>query len=148
MSRKIPRKERNKAFEYLRERYPNVFRKKGDKKPLEIGIIHQIKADLLAEAPPGICYKAVRKAITFYTTYSDEYCQARRTLGTPRINLQGEAVSEITEEDLKREEEIKEEIRRQEELKEKLKAQRLEEEKRKREEKAARKAAKAARKAA
>ena len=100
MGKRISPEERVHAFEFLRQRYPNAFRLPGDIKPFEVGLGGELMRELKDVLPTvGIRVEAIYAVLKYYTCAS-EYKKARKVLGAPRINLQGEVVGEVTEEHL------------------------------------------------
>jgi sRNA-binding protein len=145
-NKSVSKAERLKALEFLRQRYPNAFREKGDIKLLEIGAFQKLKEEIWDVLPElGIRKRAVKMAITHYTEYNREYLKARKVLGAPRINLQGEVVGEVTEEHIRLGEEVEKELERQKQIraeKEKQLKEKAEAAAKKAAEKATKKAAK------
>ena len=96
-NRKVTEEMRHKAFEFLRQRYPNTFRL-ADIKPLEVGITHELMVELKDILPQvGINRRAIYAALEYYI-HSDEYRHAKYHKGTTRIGLDGNPAGEVTEE--------------------------------------------------
>ena len=99
MKGKTPPEERMRAEAFLRARYPNTFFPPGQVKPLEVGIKGKLIADLKDDRPEDISLRAIYVALHYYCC-TKEYKKARKILGNPRINLQGEVISEVNETDI------------------------------------------------
>lgn len=96
-NRKISAEEREHAFNFLKERYPNAFGR-NPLVALEVGVQHKVMCELKDVLPEvGIRRRAIYNALAYFFQ-SDEYKATRRDIGNPRINLQGEPVGEVTEE--------------------------------------------------
>lgn len=95
MKGKTTPEERTQAFAFLREKYPNAFRLPGDIKPLEIGIKGKLVAEVKDQLPEGVSLRAVYVALHYYCC-SKEYKKVRKILNTPRIDLFGQVVGQVT----------------------------------------------------
>jgi sRNA-binding protein len=99
MKGKTSREERIQAMAFLRERYPNTFHAPGEEKPLEVGIKGKLIAQVKDNLPQGVSLRAIYVALHYYCC-TKEYKKARKTVGTPRLNLAGEVAGQVTEADL------------------------------------------------
>ena len=95
MKGKTTPEERTLAFAFLRERYPNAFRLPGDIKPLEIGIKGKLIAEVKDQLPEGVSLRAIYVALHYYCC-SKEYKKVRKILESPRIDLSGQIVGQVT----------------------------------------------------
>ncbi len=102
MKGKTTPEQRLRAFALLQARYPNTFfHSPTEIKPLEIGIKGKLIADLKDNLPLDIDLRAIYVALHYYCS-TKEYKKARKTVGTPRLNLAGQEIGEVSEDDLKR----------------------------------------------
>ncbi|MDY6991932.1 MAG: ProQ/FINO family protein [Pseudomonadota bacterium] len=99
MKGKTPPEERMRAEAFLRARYPNTFFPPGQVKPLEVGIKGRLIEDLKDNLPEDISLRAIYVALHYYCC-TKEYKKARKVLGNPRLNLQGEVIGEVNETDI------------------------------------------------
>ena len=99
------------AFEFLCATFPKCFVPSDSEeaiKPLAIGTGKMILETVQDKLPEGITEFHIKKALHKYCR-SPKYQKTISKAGTPRINLQGEEVSQVTEEEVKlREAQIKE----------------------------------------
>lgn len=95
MKGKTTPEERIQAFAFLREKYPNAFRLPGDIKPLEIGIKGKLVAEVKDQLPEGVTLRAIYVALHYYCC-SKEYKKVRKILDSPRIDLFGQVVGQVT----------------------------------------------------
>ena len=103
--RKVLKEERLKAEKFLKQRYPNAFLERENIKPFKIGFGHELIEDVKDKLPPGVSIRAIFVVIRYYT-FTKWYKRARVTIGTPRIDLNGEIAGEVTEEHIKKTREI------------------------------------------
>lgn len=81
----------------LAERYPAAFHADGRRvKPLAVGVLQELRAARQGENPLPVSVHELRRALRYYTQGA-AYLRALLR-GEARINLQGEAVGEVTEE--------------------------------------------------
>lgn len=84
----------NKVIEFLTEKFPKSFSLKGEAKALKVGIFNDIAEQLTDEDP--VSKTQVRHALRRYTN-SWRYLEAV-TKGGSRVDIEGNAVTELSEE--------------------------------------------------
>jgi len=92
------------AFEFLCATYPKCFvpfRSKAKRYALAIGTRQVLIKDVADKLPFRIKLRDIQLALNNYCT-SRRYCEAKLEAGNPRINLAGEVVGEVTEEEVQR----------------------------------------------
>ncbi|MEW6445523.1 MAG: ProQ/FINO family protein [Pseudomonadota bacterium] len=81
----------------LAEVYPNAFSADGRKvRPLAVGILKELQAAREGEGGHGLSMQELRRALRYYTQGAAYHRAVAR--GEARVNLVGEAVAEVTEE--------------------------------------------------
>lgn len=94
------KKERIKTIEWLIEYFPAAFFKQSrDIKPLKIGIFDEITAFYDRLDSPPFSKKKLREALNYYSA-SPAYLNSQK-IGTARIDLYGNEVDVVTEEQAK-----------------------------------------------
>lgn len=93
-------KGRQAALDFLYRTFPKCFLPPGTKKikVLAVGIGQEL-ANI--ELPPGILAHNIKAALGLYCNLP-RYVSLKKKIGTPRINLEGEVVGAVTEDEVKR----------------------------------------------
>ena len=105
---KVPRPDKytrcKLALEFLYATYPKCFkplREKGERFALAIGIRQTLIKDVADKLPLELSLSDIQKSLQIYCI-SKKYRKVKSIAGTPRVNLAGEIVGEVTEEEVKR----------------------------------------------
>ncbi|HFC29514.1 MAG TPA: hypothetical protein ENJ44_00555 [Oceanospirillales bacterium] len=92
------------ALDFLYATYPKCFvplkNKKDKRYALAIGIRQDIIKDMVDKLPFEFSLKDIQMGLGRYCM-SKKYRKLKSTVGTPRVNLKGEIVGEVTEEEVK-----------------------------------------------
>jgi len=89
------------ALEFLSVTFPKCFVPPEENfRAFEVGIKKKVLARLENKLPEGMVLKDIKDALKFYCSLP-KYNVARSKEGNPRINLEGEVVSEVTAEEVK-----------------------------------------------
>jgi len=89
------------GLEFLSVTFPKCFVLCEEKiRAFEVGITKKLFSKLENKLPEGIVLGDIKKALGIYCNLP-KYHAARKRVGNPRINLEGEVVAEVTKEEIK-----------------------------------------------